>query len=193
MSGPNSKPRRRRRPASSPASRFPGRSMTPAPAPPGPRSACPIGLGRCAPRSDQRPGQARHHLQAFDSDRKKFLGDGAEHLFGDRNIQPADGHNRDRDRTVGFALDGGAAAHDNAAASADRDLRQRKVGQARGISPTGTTLAAGITTASNDPVTHNTLSADQKLFGPLHVTTAVSDIGEPTSKKSITAGFKLTW
>jgi len=61
------------------------------------------------------------------------------------------------------------------------------------ISPTGTTLAAGITTASNDPVTHNTLSADQKLFGPLHVTTAVTDIGEPTSKKSITAGFKLTW
>ena len=61
------------------------------------------------------------------------------------------------------------------------------------ISPTGTTLAAGFTTASNDPVTHNTLSADQKLFGPLHVTTAVTDIGEPTSKKSITAGFKLTW
>jgi hypothetical protein len=61
------------------------------------------------------------------------------------------------------------------------------------IQPTGTTLAAGFTTASNDPVTHNTLSADQKLFGPLHVTTAVTDIGEPTSKKSITAGFKLNW
>jgi len=61
------------------------------------------------------------------------------------------------------------------------------------IQPTGTTLAAGITTASNDPVTHNTLSADQKLFGPLHVTTAVSDIGQPVTNKSITAGFKLNW
>ena len=61
------------------------------------------------------------------------------------------------------------------------------------IAPTGTTLAAGITTASNDPVTHNTLSADQKLFGPLHVTTAVSDIGQPVTTKHITAGFKLDW
>ncbi len=61
------------------------------------------------------------------------------------------------------------------------------------ISPTGTTLAAAITMASNDPVTHNKLSADQKLFGPLHVTTAVSDIGQPVTNKSITAGFKLNW
>jgi hypothetical protein len=61
------------------------------------------------------------------------------------------------------------------------------------IQPTGTTLGAGFTSASNDPVTHNTLSADQKLFGPLHVTTAVSDIGQPVSNKSITAGFKLNW
>jgi hypothetical protein len=61
------------------------------------------------------------------------------------------------------------------------------------IQPTGTTLGAGFTTASNDPVTHNTLSADQKLFGPLHVTTAVSDIGQPVTNKSITAGFKLNW
>jgi hypothetical protein len=61
------------------------------------------------------------------------------------------------------------------------------------ISPTGTTFAAGVSTASNDPVTHNTLSADQKLFGPLHVTTAVSDIGQPVTTKRITAGFKLNW
>ena len=58
---------------------------------------------------------------------------------------------------------------------------------------TGTTFAAGVTTASNDPVTHNTLSVDQKLFGPLHVTTAVSDIGQPVTNKRITAGFKLNW
>lgn len=32
--------------------------------------------------------------------------------------------------------------------------------------------------ASNDPVTHNTLSAEQKLYGPLQVTTAVTDFGQ---------------
>jgi len=61
------------------------------------------------------------------------------------------------------------------------------------ILPTGTTLGAGVTTASNDPVTHNTLSAEQKLYGPLQVTTAVTDFGQTTSNKSITAGFKLHW
>jgi len=61
------------------------------------------------------------------------------------------------------------------------------------VLPTGTTLGAGFANASNDPVTHNTFSADQKLYGPLHVTTAVTDIGQTTSSKSITAGFKLNW
>ncbi len=61
------------------------------------------------------------------------------------------------------------------------------------ILPTGTTLGAGVTTASNDPVTHNTLSAEQKVYGPLQVTTAVTDFGQTTSNKSITAGFKLHW
>ena len=61
------------------------------------------------------------------------------------------------------------------------------------ILATGTTFGAGLATASNDPVTHNTLSADQKLYGPLHVTTAVTDVGQPTSNKSITAGLKLNW
>jgi hypothetical protein len=59
--------------------------------------------------------------------------------------------------------------------------------------PTGTTFGAGFTTASNDPVTHNTLSADQQIYGHLHITTAVTDVGHPTSNKSITAGFKLDW
>jgi hypothetical protein len=58
---------------------------------------------------------------------------------------------------------------------------------------TGTTLGAGITTASNDPVTHNTFSADQKVYGPLHVTTAVTDLGQPTASKSLSAAFKLNW
>jgi len=61
------------------------------------------------------------------------------------------------------------------------------------VAPTGTSFGVGWTSASNDPVTHNTLSADQKLFGPLHVTTAVTDVGQPTEIKSITAGFKLGW
>jgi hypothetical protein len=61
------------------------------------------------------------------------------------------------------------------------------------ILPTGTTLGAGFANASNDPVTHNTFSADQKLYGPLHVTTAVTDVGQTTSNKSVTAGFKLNW
>lgn len=61
------------------------------------------------------------------------------------------------------------------------------------IKPTGTTLGAGFATASNDPVTHNTLSAEQKLVGPLHVKAAVSDVDQPNANKSISAGFKLTW
>ena len=58
---------------------------------------------------------------------------------------------------------------------------------------TGTSLGAGVATASNDPVTHNTLSADQKLYGPLHLTTAVNDVGQPTISKRISAAFRLTW
>ena len=61
------------------------------------------------------------------------------------------------------------------------------------VLPTGTSFAAGIDTASNDAVTHNKFSADQKLYGPLHVTTSVTDVGQPTSNKSITASFKLNW
>ncbi len=58
---------------------------------------------------------------------------------------------------------------------------------------TGTTLAAGLNSTSTDPVTHNKFSAEQKLYGPLHVTTSVSDLGQPVPNKSVTAGFKLNW
>jgi len=61
------------------------------------------------------------------------------------------------------------------------------------ILPTGTTLGAGLTSLSNDPITHNTFSAEQKLYGPLQVTTAVTDFGQTTSSKSISAGFKVHW
>ena len=57
----------------------------------------------------------------------------------------------------------------------------------------GTTFGAGIATASNDPVTHNKFSADQKLYGPLHVTTALTDLGQAGAGKSITAAFKVNW
>jgi hypothetical protein len=58
---------------------------------------------------------------------------------------------------------------------------------------TGTSLSAGLASTSVDPVTHNRLSAQQKIYGPLHVTTAVSDVGQPTVNKSISAGFELKW
>jgi len=61
------------------------------------------------------------------------------------------------------------------------------------VLPTGTSFGAAMSSASNDPVTHNTLSAEQKIAGGLHVRTAVSDIDKPTPNKSISAGFKLTW
>jgi hypothetical protein len=62
-----------------------------------------------------------------------------------------------------------------------------------GILPTGTTLGASMASSSVDPVTHNTFSAEQQLLGPLHVTTAVTDVGQPTENKSIAAGFKFNW
>ncbi len=57
----------------------------------------------------------------------------------------------------------------------------------------GTTLGAGVSTASNDPVMHNTLSADQELYGPLHVTTALTDAGQPSASGSIKAALELRW
>jgi len=61
------------------------------------------------------------------------------------------------------------------------------------ILPTDTTLAANLTSASNDSVTHNTLSPKQAIYGPLHVTTSVTDLGSDNVNKSITAGIKLNW
>lgn len=61
------------------------------------------------------------------------------------------------------------------------------------VAPTGTTLAAGLATASNDPITHNKLTAEQKLVGPLLVSTSVTDVGQTTENRSVNAGFKLKW
>jgi hypothetical protein len=61
------------------------------------------------------------------------------------------------------------------------------------ILPSGTTLAAGLSATSTDPVMHNSLSAEQKLYGPLRITTALNDIGQPSESRSIRARFKLNW
>lgn len=61
------------------------------------------------------------------------------------------------------------------------------------ILPTGTTLGAGINTTSTDPVTHNVLSAEQKIYGPLGVATSVTDLGRASESKSVSARLKLSW
>ena len=58
---------------------------------------------------------------------------------------------------------------------------------------TGTSFSAALARSSTDPVVHNRIGADQRLYGPLHVSTAVADIGEPTESRSISAAFKLDW
>ena len=61
------------------------------------------------------------------------------------------------------------------------------------ILPTGTSFGAGLASTSTDPITHHTLSAGQKIYGPLEVTTAVTDPGQSYTSKSISARFKLNW
>jgi hypothetical protein len=61
------------------------------------------------------------------------------------------------------------------------------------LTPTGTTLSAGITSSSNDRQLHNKFSAEQQLAGPLSVTTSITDPTTAASGKSISARFKHTW
>ncbi len=137
---------------------------------------------RVDPGNDQ--GKARHHVQAFDPGRRQIFADAAGQLFGYPNRRPA------RDRAVQRTADDGAGRHDDA--PTPQVWGSQKTVKFD-VLTTGTTFGAGVATASNDPVTHNTLSADQKLYGPLHVTTAVTDFGQPTASKSISAGLKLNW
>jgi hypothetical protein len=60
------------------------------------------------------------------------------------------------------------------------------------IHPTGTSLLAGSNSTSLDNISRNKIGAEQKLFGPLSVTGAVTDVGGANSK-SVTAGFKFKW
>jgi len=61
------------------------------------------------------------------------------------------------------------------------------------LGSTGTTLGAGVHTNTADTVVHNTLSAEQRIAGPLHISTAVSDIGQPSVSRRISAGFRVNW
>jgi hypothetical protein len=61
------------------------------------------------------------------------------------------------------------------------------------ILQTGTTLGAGLSSNSTDPLTHNTLSAEQKIYGPLGIATTVTDIGRASESKSLSARLKLSW
>jgi hypothetical protein len=58
---------------------------------------------------------------------------------------------------------------------------------------TGTTFGAGLSSNSTDTVTHNLLSAEQKLFGPVSVSTAITDVGQSWESKSVTARAKFNW
>jgi len=69
---------------------------------------------------------------------------------------------------------------------ADRSVRLN-------LAPTRTTLSAGVVTSNADNQWHNKLSAEQRLLGPLNVTTSITDPGTAASSKSIAAGFKHTW
>ncbi len=61
------------------------------------------------------------------------------------------------------------------------------------IRPTGTTLSAGTASSTADSIQRHKFSAEQKLFGPLSVTTSVTDVGAPTASKSIAAGLRWKW
>lgn len=61
------------------------------------------------------------------------------------------------------------------------------------ILSTGTSLGVSAASSTANNVTHHSLSAQQRLYGPLQITTTVTDPGQPTSSQSVTAGFKLKW
>lgn len=61
------------------------------------------------------------------------------------------------------------------------------------ILATGTTLGAALSSNSTDPVTHNTLSAEQKLYGPLSVSTSIHDVGKEGENRSVSARARFSW
>jgi hypothetical protein len=61
------------------------------------------------------------------------------------------------------------------------------------VLPTGTSLLAGTTTFTGDPMIHRRVGATQKIYGPLSVTGTLTDPGQSTESKSISAGLNFSW
>ncbi|HWK93948.1 MAG TPA: hypothetical protein VNR39_00860 [Pseudolabrys sp.] len=81
--------------------------------------------------------------------------------------------------------------------SSDGTIASRVWGQENSarfnILATGTTFGAGVSSSSTDPVTHNTLMAEQKLYGPLSVSTSIYDVGKEGESRSVRARAKFNW
>jgi hypothetical protein len=61
------------------------------------------------------------------------------------------------------------------------------------VAETGTSIAAGATSSTIDGVTHHNFSADQRIYGPLHVNGTITDPGRDTASRSIGASLKINW
>lgn len=61
------------------------------------------------------------------------------------------------------------------------------------VKDTGTSIAAGATYSTVDGVTHHDFSADQRIYGPLHVNGGITDPGRDTASQRIGASVKLNW
>lgn len=81
--------------------------------------------------------------------------------------------------------------------AADGTTAQRSWGQENSarlnILSTGTTFGAGVSSSSTDTITHNTLTAEQQLYGPVSVSTALNDVGQTWQSKSVSARAKFKW
>jgi hypothetical protein len=61
------------------------------------------------------------------------------------------------------------------------------------VLPTGTSLLAGTATFTGDPTIHRRVGATQKIYGPLSVTGTLTDPGQSTESKSISARLNFSW
>lgn len=61
------------------------------------------------------------------------------------------------------------------------------------ILTTGTSFGAGTSTSTRDGVTHHTLSAEQRVYGPLHINGSITDPGKTSASESVGAKFKIDW
>jgi hypothetical protein len=61
------------------------------------------------------------------------------------------------------------------------------------LDSSGTALSFGGARTSDDEHWHSKLSVEQKMFGPLKVTTSIEDPGTAASRTSISAAFKRVW